>query len=57
MNTFFEEITACLSKAAVKYENVIIMGDFNIAIENKRLGYGKLNSFRNMFNEKSQVYN
>ena len=57
MNTFLEEITACLSKAAVKYENVIIMGDFNIDIENKRLGYGKLNSFRNMFNEKSQVYN
>ena len=61
MNTFFDEITACLSKAAVKYENIIIMGDFNIDIKNKGLGYGKLdtfqpyklNSFRNMFNEKS----
>ena len=29
-NTFFNEITACLSKAAVKYENIIIIGDFNI---------------------------
>ena len=26
MNTFFDEITACLSKAAVKYENIIMMG-------------------------------
>ena len=26
MNTFFNEITACLSKAAVKYENIIMMG-------------------------------
>ena len=33
MNTFFDEITACLSKAAVKYENIIIMGDFNIDIK------------------------
>ena len=37
MNTFFDEITACLSKAAVKYDNIIIMGDFNIDIKNKGL--------------------
>ena len=37
MNTFFDEITACLSKAAVKYDNIIIMGDFNIDTKNKGL--------------------
>ena len=41
MNTFFDEITTCLSKAAVKYENIIIMDDFNIDIKNKGLGHGK----------------
>ena len=35
MNTFFDEINACLSKAAVKYENIIIVGDFNIDIKIK----------------------
>ena len=50
MNTFFDEITACLSKAAVKYENIIIMGDFNIDIKNKGLGYGKLDTFYDLFN-------
>ena len=29
MNTFSDEITASLSKAAMKYKNIIIMGDFN----------------------------
>ena len=50
MNTFLDEITACLSKAAVKYDNIIIMGDFNIDIKNKRLGYGKLDTFCDLFN-------
>ena len=50
MNTFFNEITACLSKAAMKYENIIIMGDFNIDIKNKVLGYGKLDTFCDLFN-------
>ena len=31
MYTFFDEITTRLSKAAMKYDNMIIMGDFNIA--------------------------
>ena len=35
MNTFFDETTACLNKAAVKYENIIIVGDFNIDIKIK----------------------
>ena len=35
MNTFFDEITALLSKSAMKYENIIIMGDFDIDIKIK----------------------
>ena len=48
MDTFFDEITTSLSKAALKYKNIIIMDDFNIDIKSKGLGYGKLDS-----NEKS----
>ena len=50
MNTFFDEITACPSKAAVKYENIIIMGDFNVGIKNKGLGCSKLDTFCDLFN-------
>ena len=50
MNTFFDETTACPSKAAMKYENIIIMGDSNIDIKNKGLGYGKLDNFCDLFN-------
>ena len=50
MNTFFDEITVCLSKVAVKCENIIIMGYFNIDIQNKRLGYDKLDTFCDFFN-------
>ena len=37
MNIFFDEITTSLSKAAMKYENIILMGDFNVDIKNKGL--------------------
>ena len=50
MNTFFDEITALLSKSAMKCENIIIMGDFDIDIKNKGLGYGKLDTFCDLFN-------
>ena len=50
MNTFFDEITACLSKAAMEYENIIIMGDFNKDIKSKGLRYGKLDTFYDLFN-------
>ena len=50
MNTFFDEINVCLSKAAVKYKNIIIMGDFNIDIKNKGSGYGKLDTFWDLLN-------
>ena len=45
MNTFFDEITACLSKAAMEYENIIIMGDFNKDIKSKGLRYHELDTF------------
>ena len=34
----------------MKYKNIIIMGDFNVDIQNKGLGYGKLDSFCDLFN-------
>ena len=45
MDIFFDEITASLRKAAIKYENIIIMGDFNVDIKNKGLGYCKFDTF------------
>ena len=45
----WRQITVCLSKAAVKYGNIIIMGDFNIDIK-KGLGYCKLGTFYDLFN-------
>ena len=50
MNTFFDEIITSLSKGVITYENIIVMGDFNIDIKNKGLGYGKLNTFCDIFN-------
>ena len=56
MNTFFDEITGSLSKAAMKYENIIIMGDFNIDIKNKGLGYSKLDTFCDLFNLRNLIH-
>ena len=50
MNIFFDEITATLSKVATKYENTIIMGDFNVDIKSKGLGHGKSDTFCELFN-------
>ena len=44
MNTFLK-IATSISKAAMKYENMIKMGDFTIDIKNKGLGYSKLDTF------------
>ena len=56
MNTFFDEITASLSNAAMKYENIIIMDDFNIDIKTKGLGYGKLDTFCDLFNLTNSIH-
>ena len=47
--TFFEELTTSLSKAILKYENLLIMGDFNIDMKSKSLGYDKLDEFCDLF--------
>ena len=50
MNSFSDDRTASLSKAAMKYDNITIMSNFNIDIKNKGLGYGKLDTFCDLFN-------
>ena len=47
---FFEELTISLSKAIPKYEYVLIMGDCNIDVKSKSLGYDKLDEFCDLFN-------
>ena len=47
--TFFEELTTSLSKVILKYENLLIMGDFNIDMKSKSLGYDKLDEFCDLF--------
>ena len=42
MNTLFDEMTASLSEAVMKYKNTIKLGGFNIDIKNKGLGCGKI---------------
>ena len=49
MNTSFNEITACLRNSEMKYENIIIMGDFNIDRKNNGLGYDKMDTFCDLF--------
>ena len=49
-STFFEELTTSLSKAILKYENLLIMGEFNIDMKSKSLGYDKLDEFCDLFN-------
>ena len=49
LSCFFEEITLSLSKASTKYENFMIMGDFNIDINISGIGKEKLDEFKNLF--------
>ena len=48
--TFFEELRTSLSKAILKYKNLLIMGDFNIDMERKSLGYDKFCDLFNLTN-------
>ena len=50
LTTFFEELTKVLSKAVLKYENIILMGDFNIGFKNKGAGFDKLSEMFDTFN-------
>ena len=53
MNTFFDEITASLSKAAIRYEN---MGDFNIDTKKTELCYGQLDIFCDLLNPTNLIH-
>ena len=51
IDTFFAELTISLSKAVNKFDNLIIMGDFNIDITKEDCsGFGKLEELRDAFN-------
>ena len=42
LSIFFEELSESLSKAILKYQNIIIMGDFNMDLKIKGFGFNKL---------------
>ena len=46
---FFEETTESLTKESPNYENILVMGDFNIDIKCKDLGSNNLSDFCNLF--------
>ena len=51
LDIFFEELTNSLSKAVNKYDNLIVMGDFNIDLNKTDcIGFGNLKCFRDNFN-------
>ena len=45
----FEQITLSLNKAALKSENFIVMGEFNIDVNAPGSGKDKLDEFCNFF--------
>ena len=49
LDTFFKEVTDSLSKASLTYENLIIMGDFDIDINTAGMDVDKLDEFCNLF--------
>ena len=51
IDTFFAELTISLSKAVNKFDNLIIMGDFNIDITKEYFsGFDKLEELHDKFN-------
>ena len=46
---FFEEMTISLTKVTPNYENIIVMGDFNIDIKFKGVGSNNINDFCDLF--------
>ena len=49
LSAFFDELTTSLSKAILKYENLLIMGDFNIDMKIKAWGMINLMNFVTYF--------
>ena len=56
MKTFFEEINEVISQALCKYENLIVMGDFNIDIKSSNSDKDKLENFCDLFNLTNLVH-
>ena len=50
LSIFFEELSESLSKAILKYQNIIIMGDFNIDLKIKGFAFNKRYQFCDLFN-------
>ena len=51
IDTFFDELTISLSKVVTKFDNLIIMGDFNIAVTKENCsGFDKLEELCDTFN-------
>ena len=51
IDTFFDELTISLSKAVNKFDNLIVMGDFNIDVTKENCsGFDKLEELCNTFN-------
>ena len=44
------QLTTSLSNAILKYENLLIMGNFDIDMKSKSLGYDKIDEFCDLFN-------
>ena len=49
LDTFFKEVSDSLSYGILTYENFIIMGNFNIDINNAGMDVDKLDEFCNLF--------
>ena len=47
---YFVEINEVISKALCKYENLIVMGDFNIDIKSSNSNKNKLENLWDIFN-------
>ena len=56
IETFFEETNEVISKALCKYENLIVMGDFNIDIKSSNSEKDKLEYFCDLFNLANLVH-
>ena len=56
IKTFFEEMNEVISKALCKYENLIVMGDFNIDIKSSNSDKDKLENFCDLFNLTNLVH-
>ena len=49
IKTFFEEINEVISKTLCNYENLTVMGDFNIDIKRSNSDKDKLGNFCDLF--------